>query len=68
MSASGRVYISVLNVNNPPVLLPAQRGVDERSPGGTPVGAQLRGADQVVAYSISDGDGAGVFAIHPATG
>lgn len=70
LSAPANVSLTVLPINDPPVLDDAAFTLDENSRNGTVVGT-LTAADvdgDPIAYSILAGNSAGAFAIDPLTG
>jgi len=73
LSASAVLSITLLDVNENPVVPPATRTVPENSlaatalTGGAVVGSDVD-AGQTLTYTLTGGDGIGVFAIDSATG
>lgn len=71
LSANRLITISLIDINDPPTLLPQQFSVDENSDPGTVVGtvaAQDEDAGQSVTFAITGGDDASLFDIDAASG
>lgn len=75
LSDTATVTITLLDINEAPVLPAATRDVVEASPNGTPVGAPLAGVDpdttapnNTLTYAITGGNTGGAFQIDAATG
>jgi hypothetical protein len=69
---SGTVTVTVVDVNEAPVILPQSRSISENSPKNALVGAAILASDvdagQLLAFTIIAGNSAGIFAINPCSG
>ncbi len=71
LSDSAKIKVGILNVNEPPVIANSNFSIAENSPVGSVVGtltATDPDAGDVLTYSISSGNGSGMFAIDGPTG
>ncbi|MFN7124153.1 MAG: cadherin repeat domain-containing protein, partial [Hydrogenophaga sp.] len=70
--AHGSVTVNILDVNEPPVVHPGVRRVDENLPPGALVGAPVEASDpdfnQLLTFSITAGNGQGRFKVNPCSG
>jgi hypothetical protein len=69
---SGSVTVNVVDVNEAPVIVAQSRNISENSPKNALVGAAILASDvdagQLLAFTITGGNSAGIFAINPCSG